>query len=271
MLNEKKAFSFTTITDQVDQKSPWLSLNLDLGRKIVPGIADETVIIWGLGKSVGDTLDYRDEKGEKFRVKIMGGLANSVFQGNIIISEDILMEKYPSVSGHRLFLVDSPPEEADSARSALSWALQDLGLDISSTSERLAGFNKVENTYLSIFLILGGFGLLLGTIGLGIVVIRNILERRGELALLRAIGFNRRSIDKLLLSEHILLLIIGTVCGFITALIAVFPALINPGSEVPYLTIIVTLFVILFSGVLWIYLATSFAIRGNLLPALRNE
>ena len=271
LLDQKKAFSFMTLTDQVDPNNPWLALNVDPESDIIPGIADETVIIWGLGKSVGDTLQYMDDNGKLFRIRLVAGLANSVFQGNIIISNDALMKKYPSVSGHRLFLVDSPEENREDVRRLLSWALQDVGIDISGTGERLAGFNKVENTYLSIFLILGGFGLLLGTIGLGIVVMRNLLERRGELALLTAIGFNRDSINKLILSEHVVLLIIGTLSGCITALIAVLPAMLAPGSAVPYFTIIVTLFVILVSGVLWIYLATSYAMKGDLLPALRNE
>jgi putative ABC transport system permease protein len=270
-LNQKESFSFITLTDQVDPENPWLSLNGDPGADIVPGIADETVIIWGLGKSVGDTLNYIDEGGNSFRIKLVAGIANSVFQGNVIILKDVLMTRYPSVSGHRLFLIDCPTDKMEPVGGLLAWALQDLGIDISSTAERLAGFNKVENTYLSIFLILGGFGLLLGTIGLGIVVMRNILERRGELALLKAIGYSRRSIDQLLLSEHILLLVLGTLCGFLTALIAVLPAMINPGNAVPYLTIMITLLVILFSGGVWIYLATSYAVRGDLLPALRNE
>jgi hypothetical protein len=271
LLDGRKAFSFSTLSDEVDKENPWLSLNEKLGEDIIPGIADETVIIWGLGKSVGDTLEYIDEKGKKFRIKLVAGLANSVFQGNILIAEEAMIIKYPSISGYRLFLVDCPAEGADSVSNTLSWAMQDLGIDITSTAYRLAEFNEVENTYLSIFLILGGFGLILGTIGLGIVVIRNILERRGELALLRAVGFNRRSIYKLILSEHILLLMIGTACGFFTALVAVFPAVITPGTAVPYTIIFATLLVILCSGGLWIYLATSFAVRGNLLPALRNE
>jgi ABC-type antimicrobial peptide transport system permease subunit len=270
-LNIRNAFTFSTLTEQVDPENPWLALNSNIGDDIIPGIADETVIIWGLGKSVGDTLDYMDEKGKKFRIKLVAGLANSVFQGNIIISKDGLIARYPSVSGHRMFLVDCPPEVADSVSNTLSWAMQDLGIDITRTGDRLARFNEVENTYLSIFLILGGFGLILGTIGLGIVVMRNILERRGELALLKAVGFSKSSINKLIFSEHILLLVIGTACGFFTALIAVFPALITPGTAVPYITILITLLVILFSGCLWIYWATSFAVRGDLLPALRSE
>ena len=74
----------------------------------------------------------------------------------------------------------------------MTWALQDQGLDLTPASSRLAEFNRVENTYLSIFMILGSFGLILGSFGIGIVVWRNIRERRGELALLQAVGFSRK-------------------------------------------------------------------------------
>ncbi len=219
-LNRRGAFTFASLSDGVEVENPWQVLHADIGGDIIPGIADETVIIWGLGKSVGDTITYHDEKGKKFYVKLMAGLANSIFQGNVLISEKNLMEKYPSISGHRMFLIDVPQESADSLSQRLSWGLQDLGISIASTSSRLDAFNQVENTYLSIFLILGGLGLILGTIGLGVVVARNVLERRGELALLKAVGFGSGKIQKLILSEHIYLLFIGSFCGLFASLIA---------------------------------------------------
>ena len=61
--------------------------------------------------------------------------------------------------------------------------------------EQLAQFLAVQNTYLSTFQSLGALGLLLGTIGLAVVQLRSVLERRGELALMRAGGFRSRSAD----------------------------------------------------------------------------
>lgn len=52
----------------------------------------------------------------------------------------------------------------------------------------------MQNTYLSTFLVLGGLGVLLGTLGLGAVLLRGVVERRGELALLRELGFTGRSL-----------------------------------------------------------------------------
>ncbi len=270
-LTRRGAFTFVEKTNEVDPERPWSVLEQQLPGGTVPAVADQTVILWGLGKAVGDTLSYIDENGKTFKIKLVGGLANSIFQGNVIISEKAFMQKYPSISGYRFFLIDAPFEHVDVISKDLSLALQDQGLDLVPASTRLAEFNNVENTYLSIFLILGSFGLLLGSIGLGIVVWRNVRERQGELALLRAVGFSRKSIQKMVLSEHIILLAAGIFCGIAAALLATLPSIMTPGSGIPYFTIILLLILVIINGVGWTYFAARTAARRNLLESLRNE
>jgi len=142
---------------------------------------------------------------------------------------------------------------------------------LTATARRLAMFNAVQNTYLGTFQILGGLGLLLGSVGLGVVVLRNVLERRSELAVLMAVGFRARALKWLVLSEHGALLAFGLGLGVVSALVAVLPAVLSPGSEVPYLSLASTLIGVLLSGALWTWLATLAALRGRLLDALRNE
>ena len=84
-------------------------------------------------------------------------------------------------------------------------------MELTPAAQRLNEFNAVQNTYLGTFQILGGLGLLLGSAGLGVVVLRNVLERRGELGLLVAVGFRRRLLHRLVLSEHGALLGAGLV------------------------------------------------------------
>ena len=67
----------------------------------------------------------------------------------------------------------------------------------------------MENTYLSTFQTLGGLGLLLGTVGLATVLLRNVLERRRELALLGAVGYRRRHFLLMVMAENALLLAAG--------------------------------------------------------------
>ncbi|MBN1290637.1 MAG: FtsX-like permease family protein [Candidatus Latescibacteria bacterium] len=271
-LAKRKAFSFAKITDEVNADNPWNVLERDLSDDVIPGIADQTVIVWGLGKAVGDTLNYVDENGNTFGIKLVGGLINSIFQGNVIISEKAFIQKYPSISGARLFLVDAPLDEIDEVYQKISWALQDQGIDITKTYDRLTQFTQVENTYLSIFLILGTLGLIIGSIGIGIVIGRNVFERLGELALLKAVGFNGKTIQHLIFSEHSVLLFSGITIGILSALVATLPALKQSGTEIPYISIILLSVLIVVNGGFWIYFSTNRTIKKReILPSLRNE
>ena len=76
-------------------------------------------------------------------------------------------------------------------RGHLRTTLAEDGFDAVDAREQLASYLAVQNTYLSTFQSLGALGLLLGTVGLAVVQLRSVLERRGELALMRAAGFGR--------------------------------------------------------------------------------
>ncbi len=237
----------------------------------IPAIGDAASIQWALGKKVGDTLDFVDERGRPFKVRLVGALANSILQGSLLISEEAFLKRFPGESGHRMFLVDAPSNSVSPVSTTLSRALQDVGLELTPAARRLAQFNAVQNTYLNTFQVLGGLGLLLGSAGLGVVVLRNVLERRGELALLQAVGFRRRVLRWLVLGEHGGLLWIGLGVGTVAALVAILPVLLAPGAEVQWRPLAATLAGVLVSGMAWTWVATWAALRGRLLDGLRNE
>jgi putative ABC transport system permease protein len=270
-LDQRGAFSFVQLADGADAAHPWRLLDGDLGPDTVPAIADWAVIRWGLGKAVGDTLTYTDDAGRTFQVRLIAGLAPSIFQGHLIVSERHLLQRFPSLGGARVLLVDAPPDRAAPLERALTGRLADLGLACAPTARRLAEFNSVENTYLSIFMLLGGLGVLLGSAGLGVVAARNILERRAELAVLRAVGFRRRHLRRLVFAEHSALALAGIVAGALAAGVAVTPALLAPEVRVPWAGLALTLGTIVASSLLWIGLAVHVAMRGPVIPALRNE
>jgi putative ABC transport system permease protein len=274
-LSELKAFTFAAKAGDVGKDNPWLALNRVEG-DIVPGIADANTIEWSLQMGLGGVINYVDEHGRPFRVKLVASLAGSILQGAVIISEDAFVERFPSQSGYQAYLIDNPAgasghvENAELAKN-LGRALEDVGLDLTPATERLAAFSTVENTYLSIFAVLGGLGLLLGSLGLGVVVLRHVLERRAELALLRAVGFRNGALQWLVFSEHSLLLALGLLLGVGAALVAVAPSLTSPGAEVPWMSLVITLGMVFVSGFLFTWLATAAALRSPLMSALRNE
>ena len=212
----------------------------------------------------------RDEAGADLRMRFVGLLDGSLFQSEIIMSERNFLHHFPSTSGFGFFAIESPSVTTDVA-ATLESGLSRYGFDAQHTAARLQRFADVENTYLSTFQTLGGLGLFLGTIGLGVVLLRNVLERTGELATLRAVGFQRSLLSRMLVTESAFLLAVGIVIGTIAALVAVAPHLIDVGGRIPVLSLGATLAIVVAVGVGASTAAASLALRAQLLPTLKAE
>ncbi len=270
--NLEGRFSFVSSTKHLKDEDPWSTLNKDLAGDLIPAIADETVIKWGMGKKVGDTLHYRNSMGESMELLLVGGIAPSIFQGKVIISKEYFLENYPRSSGSSIFLIEGDQADSTQIMQEINRGLRDYGIEITNTAQRLAQFNSVTNTYLSIFLVMGALGLLLGTIGLGIVLFKSILERMNEIAILRVVGYSRKFIRKIIDREYIFLLIFGIGIGFLTAIIATLPSLLSQNADISFTTLIILLLVLIVNGWIWTVLITNLALRNkNIYQALRNE
>ena len=271
-LVSRGAFRFVKSIDDSKGSRAWKLLEWAESDSAIPAIGDQATVFWALGLKVGDTLEYRDEAGDNFNLKIVAMTANTLLQGKLLIDERAFVDKFPNLSGYRMFLVDVPDEQhIERASRVLSRGLQDWGMEISTAEQRMAIYDEVENTYMSIFQALGSLGLILGSIGLGVVVLRNMMERRGELALLQAVGFGRPTVRWFVLAEHWMLLLIGVGCGVAAAAVAVVPALNQPWQQVPYTRVALTLMAVVASGALWAYLATVAARSGKMVEGLRSE
>jgi hypothetical protein len=192
----------------------------ELGGDGVPALVDETTMMWVLKKKVGDELIYQDEWGRDFPVTIAGTVKDSIFQGSIIVDEGKLLEKYPSLGGYRLFL---SPDAED--REHLQQETSDLGGRVTATKDRLAAFHEVENTYIAIFNVLGGLGMVLGSVGVGVVMARNLAERKSEFEVLGVLGLSRGLRAKMVRGEMRSMMVWGLGIGLISALIAVIPVI----------------------------------------------
>jgi len=209
---------------------------------------------------------------QQIRLRLVGALRDSIFQRELLMSQTHFLKQFPEQEGYRLLLVETPAERAPDVSAKIEGALSDLGADATGTAERLAEFHKVENTYLSTFQTLGGLGLLLGTVGLATVLLRNVLERRRELALLGAVGYRRRHFLLMVMAENALLLTAGLVAGAVCAGLAIAPAVAERGGRIPLTSGgALLLFAVFVTGLLSSVIATRAAIRGPLLESLRSE
>lgn len=239
----------------------------------VPVVLDMATAQYGLhlgGVGSQFSLDVGNGR-PAVQCRIVGLLQNSILQGAIITSETHFKQRFPDTSGYRLFLTEAKPDQVESTRSTYEDVLSDFGFDAESTQTILAGYMSVQNTYLSTFQTLGGLGLLLGTFGLAVAQLRNVLERRGELALLQAVGLSKSLNARLVLGENLALLGAGLFCGVGAASIAVLPHAFAGGAGVPWLWLAGTLGAVLIAGLISAALAVRAVMRMPLLASLRGE
>jgi hypothetical protein len=251
--------------------NPWMLLREKPADGAIPVLGDMNTLQYSLHKSIGDTISIPDDDHPEHKLRIVGMLDGSVLQGVLLMSEDDFRRVYPEQTGYQYFLIEAPLAKAMRVSQALETGLAAYGFDVVRVSDRLAEFLAVQNTYLSTFQALGGFGLLLGTFGLATVMLRNVLERRAELALLRAVGFANLKIAWLVLVENALLLGWGLLAGTAAALLAMAPHLAGSAADVSWLGTATMLFGIFVVGMLAALLAVSEAVRTPVLATLRSE
>ncbi len=252
-----------------ERANPWLLLRRAEPDGAIPVIADANSMTYVLHRALGDDVVI-ENGGRPVRLRLVGALRDSIFQSELVMAETHFRALFPEQEGYRMLLVDAP--NAESTATAIENALGDLGADATLTTARLAEFHRVENTYLSTFQTLGGLGLLLGTVGLAAVLLRNVIERRRELALLGAVGYRPGHFLLMVMAENILLLGGGLVAGALCAVLAIAPAAAERGGRLPLTTGgALLLFGLLVTGLLSSVLATKAVTRTPLLAALRSE
>lgn len=265
------SFGATLAETEEEADNPWLLLDMEFPDGAIPAIADATSLAYALHLSVGDDFLLNRDTDHPITLRIVAALSDSIFQRELLIGEHHFERIFRDYDGYRFFLIDAPPERTGEVAAALEGRLTDFGFDAVSAGERLAAFHRVENTYLATFQTLGGLGLILGTFGLGAVLLRNVLERQREIALLRAVGYNSGHVSLMVLAENAFLLFGGVLAGTVSALVAIAPAWIERGGGLPVLSLGVLLLVVVATGLTASLAATISALRSPLLRALRTE
>ena len=257
-------------SDTMLTELPWSRLRLvqpEEGK--APAIGDDKSLRWILHHNPDDDFLIQDEFGKPLRLELET-VENSLFQSQLIISESNFTKSFPSQSGYQFFLIKTPHALREETAQILEKTLGDYGFDLTSASARLASYRSVENTYISTFQSLGGLGVLLGTFGLALVLFRNIIERRGELAILRAFGFRRQLLSRMLFLESCFLLTVGMLIGIVAGLVAI---LASQGHlpSFPWFSLTITLLLIFGFGIIANAVAVAVALRSPLLATLKSE
>lgn len=264
------SFSFASRMKGLKKTDPWLTLNNPPDDSTIYGIADHTVLQYGLKIRTGDTLRIRSENGQVLNVIISAGLKSSVFQGYVLTGNKDLSRFFPSISGSRVFLADGDPSMTSTYQSTLNERLSEYGAHFEPASDRLASFFVVTNTYLTVFTILGGIGMILGVAGLGFILIRNFNQRKREFGLMMATGFSVKKIRMMIFRDHSLILVSGIITGVVSALIATRPS-ITGNASIPWITIGGMIILILLTGLAALAISVRSVKKDDLITRIRKE
>jgi len=265
-------FNFRSALAGTDREraNPWTLLDRIEPDGAIPVIADANSMTYVLHRKLGDDIVIEHDA-RPIRLRLVAALDDSIFQGELLMSPGNFVKLFPDQEGYRFLLVETAPGDEARAAAEIESALADFGADAVVASERLSEFHRVENTYLSTFQMLGGLGLLLGTVGLAAVLLRNVLERRKELALLRAVGYRPPHFFVMAIAENAALLLGGLACGAACAALAIAPVIFDRGGRLPAPSLGLILIAVLASGLITSLVATIAALRAPLLEALRSE
>jgi ABC-type lipoprotein release transport system permease subunit len=264
------AFHSSLASSAAERMNPWLLLNRVEPDGAIPVIADANSLTYVLHRKLGEDFVIRN-RGQEVRLRFVAALSDSIFQSELLMSQENFLALFPEQDGYSFLLAEGSGADPEALTEDIERALSIYGADATPTATRLAEFHRVENTYLSTFQMLGALGLLLGTVGLGAVLVRSIFERRRELALLRVLGYERRHFLTMTLMENGVLLGVGVLAGTACAVLAIAPAATAQGGRFPTAALFLLLGVLLAVGVAISLFATRVALREAVLPALRSE
>jgi ABC-type antimicrobial peptide transport system permease subunit len=275
-----RADRFTFASGPKGAANPWDLLDQKQGdQDTIPVIADDESAKYIMHLGVGETLTINDAVGRPRKLKLVATLAGSIFQSEMLMSEANFLRLFPAQAGFSTVLVETTPKDLSDVEQLLRETLNDVNgqelsdysATIETTAARLDAYHEVANTYLSTFRVLGSLGLMLGTIGLAVVLVRNLIERRPELALLSALGFNPATRTRLVLWENVSLLLLGLLIGAGCALAGVIPNVMTSAHTINVRALSVALAAVLVVGLASLVIAVRIAGRRVTPAALRAE
>ncbi|MDR1886853.1 MAG: ABC transporter permease [Prevotellaceae bacterium] len=187
---------------------------------VYPVLIDETVLTWSLMRKLGDTVRY-DAGDRTVSLLLAGTLDNTVFQGNLMMDIHLFSEIWSEAAGSEIILFKTDVQKTAETKRLIEQAMHEYGVRVSTTAGRLREFNSVIDTYLTIFLTLGGLGLLLGIMSFVIILKKDLVSRREQIRLCRALGFSTSRIARLLIAENRIVPLCAVVTGAVGALAGV--------------------------------------------------
>jgi putative ABC transport system permease protein len=235
------------------------ALRRDDGKAVMLG----TVLAKNLGKGVGDTLSLYE--GENFRVVGVYHSSNVFEEGAMVIplaQLQRLMQREGQVTGFSV-LLDRSADQATLERVRRQVQALAPALHAMTTDEHVKSLTEIHLAK-AVSWLTSTVALVLGTFGVMNTMVMAVHERTMEIGILRALGWPRGRVARLILLESVILSLIGAILGGVGA-----------GLVVRLLTLVPTVNGLIDGRIPPLVLAYGLAVAllvgliGGLLPAYR--
>jgi hypothetical protein len=184
----------------------------------VPVFGDEETMQWIAYRQLGDVFEMPID-GRPVRLQLVGMIRGGLFSGQLLMSQGNLRKLAPGSTGYGVHFVETGTGQSLRPLSTFV-GLFEYGFVLELTTRIIESVRSVQRLYMSMFLVLGALGLLLGAAGTAAVLVRDAAVRRGELATLQAVGLSRSMAAATLAVSHLTPVLLGLLAGSAAALIA---------------------------------------------------
>jgi putative ABC transport system permease protein len=192
------------------------------------------------------------------RVQVIGvlaentTLAESDIQGNVAALAQLRNEP---VTGDSVYLKVAPGADPKAVAAAVERNFVANGFDATVLAERFAQGQRLTAGILQLLQGFMALGLIVGIAALGVVAVRSVVERRQQIGMLRALGYQKSMVALSFVLEASFISITGLLIGALTGIVlganlvsAFFPQVGQTGATIPWLSIAgIMLFAYLFS------------------------
>ncbi|AEP70923.1 ABC-type antimicrobial peptide transport system [Corynebacterium pseudotuberculosis 42/02-A] len=169
---------------------------------------------------IGDQVPLRLEDGTEIaHATIVGSFSESKILGDVIASSKTIEGKNVLSTISVLFVNGDGTKTTDELRDGLNKAVEDFLVVRVQTSKEYAGEQaSVVTQMMNILYALLGLAVVIAIIGIINTLALNVIERRQEIGMLRAVGTQRRQIRTMISIESVQIALYGAVLGIVIGL-----------------------------------------------------
>ncbi|HVM40273.1 MAG TPA: FtsX-like permease family protein, partial [Acidimicrobiia bacterium] len=178
---------------------------------------------------IGDQVTLvNPETGEERQVTVAARAADDFLFNGALYGMEGLRELYgPRAIENRAYVAVADAADPHAVAARIAGSYIEEGAKADTIRDLLADFIAIQNQFFQLFEGYLGLGLLVGIAGLGVVMVRAVRERRREIGVLRALGFQSQTVRRSFIFESAFIALEGTIIGLGLGLVTAYNVMSN--------------------------------------------